>query len=234
MDIITQPLVYLLKFSYSLTHSWGLAIVLGTFFVKMILFPLSIKQYQSMDKMKKIQPMQKELQEKYKNNPEEYQKKVFELYKKENANPFSGCLPMLIQLPVFIGFYWILSDPKFGIISLMKDSSFLWFNLHDKNDLIIAFLSAITTFWQQKISTVSTNAEQNQQFLLYIMPVFLGYITWTFNTALGLYWVTSNVVSIAQQYFINEFFIVKEKREEQEEKQENKKYVKTTEILEKK
>lgn len=95
---------------------WGWAIILLTILIKMILFPTSISQFRSMEKMKKVQPLYKKLQEKYKNDPQELQKKTMELYKAHNVNPLGGCLPMLIQLPFLVGLFRMLSTPEeYGI-----------------------------------------------------------------------------------------------------------------------
>lgn len=219
MGNILLPIVLLFKnvliFLHGFINSWGAAIIILTLVIKLILFPTSIKQFQGMDKMKKIQPKLKEIQDKFKDKPDELQKRTMELYKKENVNPFGSCLPTLIQIPILIALYYLLSDPHY-MSAYLKDAHFLWFNLSAKNDIILAVLSGVTTFFQQKL-TSPAGSDSNQQMLLYMMPVFLAWVTYTVNTGVGLYWVTSNLIGIGQQYLINEYFIVKEHRHEKEE-----------------
>jgi YidC/Oxa1 family membrane protein insertase len=202
---------FILEFFYQYTHNWGWAIIILTVLIKTVLFPLMINQFRSMAKMKDIQPKLKEIQDKYKDKPEEYQRRTMELYKKEKVNPFGGCLPMLIQMPILIIFYNVLSNHQF-INEVLKNASFYGIMLKDKHNLLLAILSAISTFLQQKLTMPVTGGEQQQQqqMFLYIMPLMLGYFTWNINAGIGLYWVTSNVFGIIQQYVINEYFIVKE------------------------
>jgi YidC/Oxa1 family membrane protein insertase len=199
----------ILEFFYNYTHSWGWSIILITILIKLVLFPLTIKQFREMAKMKEIQPKLKEIQNKYKEKPEEYQKRTMELYRTEKINPFGGCLPMLIQLPILIIFYNVLSNPKF-LSDVLRDASFYGIILRDNHNLLLAAISGASTFLQQKLTMPSTGNEQQQQMFLYIMPLMLGWFTWQINSGIGLYWVTSNLVGIVQQYLINEYFIVKE------------------------
>jgi YidC/Oxa1 family membrane protein insertase len=199
----------LLEFFYNLTHNWGWAIILLTIIIKMILFPTTIKQFRVMAKMKEIQPRLKAIQDKYKDKPEEFQKRTMELYKSEKVNPFSGCLPMLIQFPILILFYNALQDHQFTT-QVMKDATFYRIILKENHNLILAILSGITTFFQQKLTMPATGNDQQQKMFLYFMPLMLGWFTWQINAGVGLYWVTSNLIGIIQQYIINEYFIVKE------------------------
>jgi YidC/Oxa1 family membrane protein insertase len=198
-----------LKFFYGYTGSWGWAIVLLTVAVKLILFPTSVKQSQAMQKMKKIQPKLKEIQDKYKDRPDEIQRRMMEIYRTEKFNPFGSCLPMLVQFPFMIGIFWMLSDPK-HMADVIKDAPFLWFHLKDR-DIWLAVLSGASTFLMQKLTTPATGTDMPQQkILLYAMPVFFGYITYTFSAGVGVYWVATNLVGIVQQYLINEYFVIKE------------------------
>jgi YidC/Oxa1 family membrane protein insertase len=198
----------LLEFFYNLTHNWGWAIIVLTVIIKMILFPTNIKQFRVMAKMKEIQPKLKEIQDKYKDKPEEFQKRTMELYKTEKVNPFSGCLPMLIQFPILILFYNALQDPKFST-EVMKNAAFYGIILKENHNMLLSILSAATTFLQQKLTMPASGNDQQQQVFLYIMPLMLGWFTWQINAGVGLYWVTSNIIGILQQYVINEYFIVK-------------------------
>ncbi|MGE5605600.1 MAG: YidC/Oxa1 family membrane protein insertase [Bacteroidota bacterium] len=215
MNFIIEPISDLFKiileYFFSFTHSWGWSIILLTVLIKMVLFPTTLKQIQAMNKMKLIQPKLKEIQEKYyKTNPEEYQRRTMELYKKENVNPFSGCLPLLIQIPILFAIFNLLQNPDY-IANVIKDASFLGlFLLKDKGNIPLAILSGVTTFFQQKLTTPTATGNDQTQMMLYIMPVMFGFFTYQVNAGIGLYWVVSNVVGIAQQYLINEYFVVKE------------------------
>jgi YidC/Oxa1 family membrane protein insertase len=196
-------------FGFHWLISWGWAIIILTIVIKIILFPTMIKQVQAMNKMKIIQPKIKEIQDKFKDKPDELQRRTMELYKKEQVNPFGGCLPMLIQLPLLWAIFGVLQDPTF-VKNFFQDATFFWLHLVQKHDLILAVISAITTFFQQKLTTPTTGADPNQKIFLYIMPVMFGFFTYQVNAGVGLYWVISNIVGIAQQYIINEYFTVKE------------------------
>lgn len=188
---------------------WGWAIIILTIIIKFILFPTMIKQVQSANKMKILQPKIKEIQDKYKDRPDELQRRTMELYKKEKFNPFGGCLPMLIQLPILWAIFALLQDAYF-IQTSIGNATFLGMVLVQKRNLILAVISAVTTFLQQKLAAPTTGTDANQQIFLYIMPLMFGFFTYQVNAGVGLYWVVSNIVGIAQQYIINEYFIVKE------------------------
>lgn len=196
-------------FGWHWAIDWGWAIIIFTVLIKFLLFPTTIKQFQVMNKMKEIQPKLKEVQEKYKGRPDELQKKTMEIYQKEKVNPFGGCLPMLIQLPLLWAIFSLLQDHYF-IKNSIGNASFLWFQLVHKGDWALAIISGATTFLQQKLTAPAAGADQNQQVFLYIMPVMFGFFTFQVNSGVGLYWVVSNIVQIIQQYITNEYFIVKE------------------------
>lgn len=196
-------------FGFHWLIDWGWAIIIFTVVIKMILFPTMIKQVQAMHKMKLIQPKIKEIQDKYKDRPEELQRRTMELYKKEQVNPFGGCLPMLIQIPILWAIFGLLQDPTF-IKNSIGNASFLWFKLVDNHDIALAVISAVTTFLQQKLTMPTTGNDPNQQVFLYVMPAMLGFFTFQVNAGVGLYWVISNIVGVIQQYIINEYYIVKE------------------------
>ena len=180
--------------------SYGLAIILLTVLIKILVYPLTKKQLKSMKAMQRIQPQMKKLQEKYKNNPQLMQQKLMELYKKEGANPLSGCLPMLIQMPILMGMYYTLYNFNYGGAA----PSFMWLPSLSETDplYVLPILSAATTFFQQKMMSTS---DQNQQMkiMMIIMPIFIGWISLQFPAGLVLYWVTMNVVQIVQQWWTN-------------------------------
>jgi YidC/Oxa1 family membrane protein insertase len=222
LNFIIKPISDLfqviLEYFFSLTNSWGWAIILLTVLIKMVLFPTMIKQVQAMNKMKMIQPKLKEIQDKYyKTNPEEYQRRTMELYQKEKINPFSGCLPLLIQLPILFAIFSLLQNPDY-IANVIKDASFLGlFLLKDKGNIPLAVLSGLTTFFQQKLTTPTTAGNDQTKMMLYIMPIMFAFFTYQVNAGIGLYWVVSNLVGIAQQYLINEYFVVKEHLQHKDE-----------------
>lgn len=223
---IIKPFVDLfriiLQFFFDITQSWGWAIVLLTLLIKLLLFPMNIKQFQAMEKMKRIQPKMKEIQDKYKDKPEELQRRTMELYQKEKVNPFSSCLPLLIQLPLLWAIFALLQDPKNLIAGVIANSHFLWFTLGTKGDILLAVISGITTYLQQKLTTpVTGTTDSSQTMMMYIMPLMFAFFTWTVTNGIGLYWVATNVIGIAQQYLINEYFIVKEHIKKDNEPTEN-------------
>ncbi|QGU00612.1 Inner membrane protein translocase and chaperone YidC, short form OxaI-like [Candidatus Syntrophocurvum alkaliphilum] len=195
-----------IHFFYSITESigvpsYGLAIILITIVIKIILFPLTQKQMKSMRAMQALQPKMKYLQEKYKDDPQTMQTKVMQLYKDNGVNPFGGCLPLLIQLPIFIAFFQALMDFPFleG-----APTGFLWIpDIAQPDSLfILAILAAVTTYAMQRVSMVNTN-DPTQRILLYIMPLFMAFIAATMPAGLPLYWITFNLLSIAQQLYVN-------------------------------
>ena len=192
---------------YSLTEmlgvpNYGLAIILLTVLIKLLVYPLTKKQLQSMKAMQRIQPQLQKLQEKYKNNPQVMQQKMMELYQKEGANPMSGCLPMLIQMPILMGMYYTLYNFDYGGAA----PSFMWLPSLSETDplYVLPLLSAVTTYLTSR-TMQSSNSNQNQQMkvLTYMMPIFIGWISLNFPSGLVLYWVTMNVVQIVQQLWMN-------------------------------
>ena len=207
---IFEPIEYLmtvvLSALYSLTEligvpNYGLAIIILTILIKILVYPLTKKQLQSMKAMQRIQPQMKKLQEKYKDNPKLMQQKLMELYQKEGANPMSGCLPMLIQMPILMGMYYTLYSFDYGGAS----TSFLWVpNLSEADPTYaLPFLSAATTFLQQKMMSNAGEANQQMRVMMIIMPLFIGWISLQFPAGLVLYWVTMNIVQIIQQWWTN-------------------------------
>jgi len=210
----------LLKWLYNLTDlvgfaSYGLAIILLTIIIKTLIYPLTWKQMKSMRKTMEIQPKLQEIQKKYKNNPEKLNQETMELYKKHNLNPAGGCLPLLVQLPIF----WALYRTLFSFNNYITDPSqamFLGFNITENGNLVLAILAGATTFLQTKLTTASNPAmkaqnnsgkpdptQSTQKMMLYFMPLFMAYITWTVPSGLGLYFFTMNIVSVFQQLYIN-------------------------------
>lgn len=181
---------------------WGVAIILLTVIIKTALYPLQLKQMRSMRGMTRLQPKIKELQQKYKDQPQKINTEIAELYKKHNINPLAGCLPLLIQLPILFSLYGALLKFDYGT---GVGAHFIWFNMSDKHDplFILPVLAAITTYLQTKVTTPNASTDPTQKIMLYMMPIFLGYISATVPPGLALYWVVMNVVTILQQIYIN-------------------------------
>jgi YidC/Oxa1 family membrane protein insertase len=206
LDFLSGIIKNLLTFFYNLTvsagiPSYGVAIILLTVAIKMLLYPLTVKQVKSMKAMTDIQPKMKELQEKYKDNKEKLSKEMAELYKNAGVNPLAGCLPLIVQMPVLIAIFYAIKE-----FNYVGDSSFLWLmNLSQDNPsdpfYIIPLLSGLTTYVQQKQTMTDTSSAQNKMMMVF-MPVFIGYITITFPAGLGIYWVVGNLVQIAQQWWM--------------------------------
>lgn len=200
---IEKLLGWILSYLYSLTElfgvpNYGLAIILLTILIKILVYPLTKKQIKSMRAMQRIQPQLKKLQEKYKDNPQLMQQKLMDLYQKEGANPLSGCLPMLIQMPILMGMYYTLYSFDYGGAT----PSFAWLpNLSEPDPTYaLPFLSAATTYLTQKtVSTSSSETNNQMRVMMTIMPLFIGWISLNFPAGLVLYWVTMNVIQIAQQ-----------------------------------
>jgi len=198
---------------------WGVSIILFTIIIKIVLYPLTIKQMISMRKMSELQPKIKELQKKYSYDKQKLNQKIMELYSQEKASPYAGCLPILIQLPILWVFYKTLyaltarasGDPSFWFLGFNITETYgLAFDFH----LILPILAMVTTYYMTKVSMSNTpkvtdnssslgaSAEQTQKMMLYIMPFFMAYIIITLPSGLGFYIVTMNIMSILQTVYI--------------------------------
>lgn len=180
----------------ALFNEYGLAILVITIIVRLIILPLTLKQYKSSKKMQSIQPELTKLREKYSTDPKKQQEETMKLFQQHGVNPLSGCFPLLIQMPVLIALYQsILGNPH------IRDHNFLWMQLGTPDPYyILAILAAITTFGQQKM--MQTQMPQNMQMLMYIFPILIFVMSLQFPSALVLYWVYSNLFTIVQTYFI--------------------------------
>lgn len=203
LDFLSGIMQSALTFFYSLTASigyanYGLAIILLTIVIKVAIYPLTAKSVRSMKAMQDIQPKMKELQEKYKGNPEKLNKELAALYKEKGVNPLAGCLPLIIQMPILIAIFYAIRDFQY----VNQPSFLIWQDLgqHDPT-YILPVLAAVTTYFQSKQTTTDTSSQQNKM-MLYVMPLFIGYITTQFPAGLGIYWVVSNLVQISQQWWM--------------------------------
>jgi YidC/Oxa1 family membrane protein insertase len=179
--------------------SYGMAIIVMTIIIRTVLLPLNIKQTKSSMAMSKLQPEIKKLQEKYKNDPQKSQQEMMKLYKERGASPLSGCLPMLIQWPIFIALYYVFNNLK-GISGI----HFLWIKDLGKKDIILAVLSGLTTYFSSSLMMSSADSSQAKQTanMNIGMSVFMIFISWSLKSALVLYWVVSNLIQILQTVLI--------------------------------
>lgn len=212
LDFLVNPMTEVLNFFYNFTitigvPSYGLAIVLLTIMIKMALYPLSVKQMRSLKITQQLQPKIKAVQERYKKDPQKAQAAVMDVYKQYGANPLSGCLPLLVQMPILIALYQALYTFKFPVAAhasfLYSPSMNFWIQSLKEPDkfLIMPILAAATTYALQRMTTNSQDTTQRT--MLYVMPLFIGFITYSMPSGLGLYWVVTNIVGAGQQYFIN-------------------------------
>lgn len=204
MDFLSNIVQQVITFLYGLTNmlgvpSYGLAIVIMTIIVKLILYPLTKKQIESTKAMMSIQPKMKEIQEKYKDDKQRLNMELANLYKNEGVNPLAGCLPLLVQMPIMIGIFYGIRD-----FSYAGPSNFLWMETISNPDpmYILPILSALTTFIQSKQTMPDTSSPQNK-IMLYFMPLFIGYISLNFPAGLVIYWVVMNIMQIGQQALMN-------------------------------
>ncbi|MDN5325329.1 MAG: YidC/Oxa1 family rane protein insertase [Moorella sp. (in: firmicutes)] len=209
MQILVDFLSQSIQFLYNITKAvgipnYGLAIILFTIAVKVILYPLTYRQLRSMRRMQELQPKIQELQKKYKNNPQKAQQAMMELYQKEKVNPLGGCLPLLIQMPILYALFSSLRsffNPALNPTVNMAHANFLWIsNLGQPDPYILPVLVAIGTFFQQKVSMVSGGQDQTQKTMLFVMPLIIGWMSRNFSAGLSLYWVTFSLMGILEQW----------------------------------
>jgi YidC/Oxa1 family membrane protein insertase len=207
-----------MKFFHRIVRSWGLSIVLLAVFLNVILFPLTIKSMKSMQKMQALHPQMEKLKAQYKDNPKKLNAEIMELYKKYKINPLSGCLPLILQMPVFIALYQALMRA----IEL-RGNSFLWISDLSMPDAvhipfklpligntlnILLVLMIIAMVLQQRLSTksmgsaVTPEQKQQQQIMLIMMPIMFGFIFYNMPSGLVLYWFVNTVLTVVEQYII--------------------------------
>lgn len=193
VDIMKQ----LMDFMFLYTKSYGLAIIGITILIKIVLLPFSLQQFHSMKKMQEIAPLQKKLQEKYKNDKEKLNREIMKLYQENKVNPMGGCLPLLIQFPFIIALFRLLQTYNFG------RAGFLWIKDLGLPDTtyILPILAAVTTYITSKTAT-PPNTENPNNSMNIVMSIFIGWMSVKFASGLALYWVVSNIVQILQQLII--------------------------------
>jgi len=213
-DIIAKPLHYALRFFNGYVHNYGFSILILTVLIKILFWPLTHKSYKSMKEMQKIQPLMAKLREKYKDNKEQMNRELMQLYKTYKVNPMGGCLPMLIQIPVFLALFRILSSS----IELRHAPFVLWINDLSAPDRLFTFpfqipfmappsgipvltlLMGASMFLQQKMSPAPGDPTQAK--IMMFLPLIFTFVFINFPSGLVLYWLTNNILSIGQQYRI--------------------------------
>lgn len=197
--VIAKPLLYSLKFFYNYVGNYGVAIIIITIILKVLFFPLTHKSYKSMKGMQKIQPEMTKLREKFKDDKDAMNKAVMELYRDNKVNPMGGCLPMVVQIPVFFALYKSLMFS----IELRHAPFFLWVtDLADKDPYYVTpVIMGITMFIQQKMTP--SQMDPIQQKMMLALPVVFTFMFLSFPSGLVLYWLVNNVLTIGQQMYIN-------------------------------
>ncbi len=199
LTIISQPLFWLLSVVHDFVHNWGVAIIIVTLLIKLAFYKLTESSGRSMAKMRNLQPRMKALQDRYKDDKQALSQAMMELYKREKVNPAAGCLPILIQMPFFLAFYWVLLES----VEMRQAPFALWITDLSTRDpyFILPLIMGAAMFMQQKLNPAPTDPVQAK--VMQIMPVMFTAFFAFFPSGLVLYWVTNTVLSIAQQWKIN-------------------------------
>jgi len=184
---------------HGLVGNWGWAIIILTILIKLVFFPLSAASYKSMARMKKLQPRMETLKERFGDDRQGLQQEMMKLYKEEKVNPAGGCLPILIQIPVFIALYYVLLES----VELRHAPFALWIQDMSSKDpyYILPILMGLSMMLQFRLNPAPM--EPIQQKIMTFMPIVMTFLFITFPSGLVLYWVVNNVLSIAQQWTIN-------------------------------
>ena len=219
---ITKILLFLLTIFYKIFHNWGFAIILLTIVLNITLFPLTAKSFISMKAMKKIQPQMENLKKQYKDNPQMLNKEMMQLYKKNKVNPVGGCLPMILQIPIFMALYQGLMRSF-----MLRGANFLWIKdlsmpegisipfkipLIGNHINILPLIMVVVMFFQQKLSQEHmsfdsmTQEQKSQQKMMLFMPLLFGFMFYKMPSGLVLYWLTNTILMTIEQYFIGKKF----------------------------
>jgi len=199
LTIISQPLFWLLKQVHKVVGNWGLAIIIVTFLLKLLFYKLTETSGRSMAKMRTIQPRIKSIQDRYKDDREQLAKQMMEIYKREKINPVAGCLPIIVQIPVFLAFYWVLLES----VEMRQAPFFGWIQDLSSKDpyFVLPIIMGIGMFGQFKLNPAPPDPVQAKMFAF--MPVVMTVMMAWFPAGLVLYWITNTGLSIAQQWKIN-------------------------------
>lgn len=221
LDFLNNFVVNILKSMYAMTGSYGWSIIIITILMRIIIFPLTLKQEQSMKKMKQHQPEIDAVRKKYKDDPQKQNEEIMRIYRENKINPAGGCLPILIQMPVFIALYYAFSGN-----TIPNDATFWWFNLKQPDKLfeigrfainLFPILNMGVTYIQMKMSSTSQGgddpAAKQMQTMMTVMPIMMLFIFYNMPSAVTLYYLVSGALGLIIQYFILR------KRDEDEKKE---------------
>jgi YidC/Oxa1 family membrane protein insertase len=199
LKMVASPLFWLLSLIHGLVQNWGVAIILLTLLIKAAFYPLSAKSYRSMAQMRELAPRLESMKQKFGDDRQKMQQAMMELYKTEKINPMSGCLPILIQIPVFISLYWML----LGSIELRHAPFFGWIKDLSAVDpyYILPIIMGASMIIQTKLNPKPTDPIQAK--VMTFMPVIFSVFFFFFPAGLVLYWVVNNIISIWQQWYVN-------------------------------
>jgi YidC/Oxa1 family membrane protein insertase len=198
LTFIASPLFSVMSGIQKMVINWGLSIILLTVLIKLLFYPLSAASYRSMGQMRELSPRLQSMKEKFGDDKQKMQQAMMELYKTEKINPLGGCLPILIQIPVFIALYWVL----LGSVEL-RNASFLYITDLSSKDpyYVLPLLMAASMFLQTKLNPKPTDPMQAR--LMMMMPIVFSIFFFFFPSGLVLYWLVNNILSITQQWYVN-------------------------------
>lgn len=198
LTVISQPIYWLLELIQSVVSNWGWSIILLTILIKAAFFHLSATSYKSMAQMRKLNPRIQALKERYGDDRQKMNEAMMEIYRKEKINPLGGCLPIVVQIPVFIALYWVLVES----VELRQASWMFWIRDLSTQDpyYVLPLIMGVTMFIQQKLSP--TPPDPIQAKVMMAMPIMFTGMFLFFPSGLVLYWVVNNTLSITQQWYI--------------------------------
>jgi len=190
-------LFVILNWFFKVLGNWGWAIIFLTLLIKLVFFPLSAASYKSMAKMKNLQPRMKTLKERYGEDRQKFQQEMMKIYKEEKINPLGGCLPILIQIPVFIALYWVLLESV-----ELRQANWFWLTDLSVQDpfYILPIIMGVSMILQQKLNPAPMDEMQKK--IMMALPFVFTIFFLFFPSGLVLYWVVNNILSIAQQWVI--------------------------------
>ena len=199
LTIIAKPLFWVLSKIHDLVNNWGVAIILLTILIKAVFFPLSAASYKSMAQMRELAPRLQSMKEKFGDDKQKMQQAMLEMYRTEKINPMGGCLPIIVQIPVFIALYWVL----LASVELRHAPFFGWIQDLSATDpwFILPILMGATMIIQTYLNPAPTDPIQAK--VMKIMPVVFSVFFFFFPAGLVLYWLVNNILSIAQQWYVN-------------------------------
>lgn len=198
LTIIGKPIYALLNYIHSYIGNWGFAIMGVTFCIKLLFFPLSAASFKSMARMRKLQPRLAQLKESYGEDRQRFNQEMMDLYRREKVNPMGGCLPIMVQIPVFISLYWVLIET----VELRQAPFIMWIHDLSVKDpyFVLPVIMGITMFIQQRLNPAPVDPLQAK--IMRMFPIVFTVFFLFFPSGLVLYWVTNNTLSIIQQWFI--------------------------------